>query len=39
MNGLYKMELIHSKRIWESVSEVEPATTGWVHWWNTARLH
>lgn len=39
VNGLYKAELIYSKRIWESVSEVELATMGWVHWWNTARLH
>ena len=33
------MELIYSKRVWESVSEVELATMGWVHWWNTSRLH
>src|SRR5699024_6862287 len=39
VNSLYKAELIYSKRIWESVSEVELATMGWVHWWNTARLH
>ena len=39
VNGLYKAELIYSKRIWESVSEVELATMGWVHWWNMARLH
>ncbi len=39
VNGLYKAELIYSKRIWESVSEVEFATMGWVHWWNTSRLH
>lgn len=39
VNGLYKAELIYSKRIWESVSEVELATMGWVHWWNTSRLH
>ena len=39
VNGLYKAELIYSKRIWESVSEVELATMGWVHWQNTARLH
>ena len=35
VNGLYKTELIYSKRIWDSVSEVELATMGWVHWWNT----
>lgn len=39
VNGLYKAELIYSRRIWESVSEVELATMGWVHWWNTSRLH
>ena len=39
VNGLYKADLIYSKRIWESVSEVELATMGWVHWWNTSRLH
>ncbi|GEE02186.1 integrase [Gordonia spumicola] len=39
VNGLYKAELIYSKRIWESVSEVELATMGWVDWWNTSRLH
>ncbi len=39
VNGLYEAELIHSKRIWESISEVELATMGWVHWRNTARLH
>ncbi len=39
VNGLYKTELIYSKRIWDSVSEVELATMGWVHWWNTPRLH
>ena len=39
VNGLYTAELIHAKRIWESVEAVELATMGWVHWWNTARLH
>ncbi|WP_374928272.1 IS3 family transposase [Kytococcus sedentarius] len=39
VNGLYKAELIHSKRLWESTEAVELATMGWVHWWNTQRLH
>ena len=39
MNGLFKAGLIHAKRVWESVEAVEMATMGWVHWWNTARLH
>ncbi|MCK6057910.1 integrase core domain-containing protein [Micrococcus luteus] len=30
---------MHSRRLWESVEAVELATMGWVHWWNTARLH
>ncbi len=39
VSGLYKAELIHSKRVWESTEAVELATMGWVHWWNTARLY
>ena len=39
VNGLYKAELIHAKRVWESTEAVELATMGWVHWWNTTRLH
>ena len=39
VNGLFKAELIHSQRIWESTQAVEIATMGWVHWWNTKRLH
>ena len=39
VNGLFKAGLIHAKRVWESVEAVELATMGWVHWWNTQRLH
>ena len=39
VNGLDKAELIHAKRVWESVEAVELATMGWAHWWDTARLH
>lgn len=39
VNGLYKAELIHARRVWESTEAVELATMGWVHWWNTTRLH
>ncbi|MCV7584337.1 integrase core domain-containing protein [Micrococcus luteus] len=39
VNGLYKAELIHSKRVWESVEAAELATMGWVHWWNMQRRH
>lgn len=38
VNGLYKAERIHTKKIWESIEAVEPATMGWMHWWNTQRL-
>ena len=38
VNGLYKTELIYSRR-WESLMEVEFATMNWVHWWNNQRLH
>jgi putative transposase len=39
VNGLYKAELIHRRRHWRTVEEVELATSRWVHWWNTQRLH
>lgn len=39
VNGLYKAELIHARRAWPSVTEVEFATMSWVHWWNHQRLH
>lgn len=38
VNGLYKSELIYSRR-WESVWDVEYATMNWVYWWNNERLH
>ena len=37
--GLYKSELITMRGPWRTVEDVEQATLGWVHWWNTARLH
>ncbi len=37
--GLYKCELITMRGPWRTVEEVEVATLGWVHWWNTTRLH
>ncbi|HEV2069280.1 MAG TPA: IS3 family transposase, partial [Acidimicrobiales bacterium] len=37
--GLYKSELITMRGPWRTVEEVEVATLGWVHWWNTTRLH
>ncbi len=37
--GLYKSELIFNRGPWRTVEDVELATLGWVHWWNTSRLH
>lgn len=38
--GLYKTELIdRHQRSWPSPQQVETATAGWVHWFNTRRLH
>jgi transposase InsO family protein len=39
VHGLYKAELIHPRGPWRSVTQVELATAGWVHWWNERRLH
>jgi len=39
INGLYKTELIRPRGPWRTVEEVELATLGWVHWFNTERLH
>ena len=41
VNGLYKTELIRGpgQGPWRDVDQVELATLGWVHWWNTERLH
>jgi transposase InsO family protein len=39
VNGLYKAELIHRRKPWRSVSQVELATLEWVWWWNNQRLH
>ena len=39
VNGLYKAELIHRHGSWRSIDQVELATSEWVHWWNTGRLH
>ena len=41
VNSLYKTELIRGpdQGPWRTVEDVELATLGWVHWWNTERLH
>jgi putative transposase len=40
INGLYKSELIYNetKGPWRTIEDVELATLGWVHWWNTKRI-
>jgi putative transposase len=39
--GLYKAELIRgpAQGPWKTIDHVELATSGWVHWHNTERLH
>ena len=41
VNALFKTELIRGPRQgpWRTVDDVELATLGWVHWWNTDRIH
>jgi putative transposase len=41
VNGLYKTELIRGpdQGPWRTIDDVELATLGWVHWYNTQRLH
>jgi len=39
VNSLYKAELIRNQGPWKGVDDVELATLGWVHWFNTSRLH
>ena len=40
-NSLYKAELIRGpdRRPWRTIEDVELATLGWVHWFNTDRIH
>jgi len=40
-NSLYKAELIYGpdQGPWKTIEDVELATLGWVHWFNTQRLH
>jgi putative transposase len=37
--GLYKTELIKPQGPWHNKNEVEIATTAWVEWYNSRRLH
>ena len=41
VNSLYKAELIRGPQQgpWRTIDDVELATLGWVHWWNTQRIH
>ena len=41
VNALYKTELIRgpAQGPWRTIDDVELATLGWVHWWNTQRIH
>ena len=41
VNAAYKSELIRGpgQGPWKTVEDVELATLGWVHWFNTERLH
>ena len=41
VNAAYKSELIRGPGHgpWKTVEDVELATLGWVHWYNTERLH
>ncbi len=39
VNALFKTELIRRQGPWRAVDDVELATLGWVHWFNTTRLH
>jgi len=36
--GLYKTELIHPRRPWNSLEDLELATLEWVWWFNNHRL-
>lgn len=39
LNGTYKAELIHRHRPWKTRQQAEFATTEWIDWYNTTRLH
>ncbi|MCQ3814685.1 MAG: integrase core domain-containing protein, partial [Acidimicrobiia bacterium] len=41
LNALYKTELIRGPghRPWRTIDDIELATLGWMHWYNTARIH
>jgi len=39
VNGLYKAECVDQDGPFTNFADVLEATAGWVHWYNTARLH
>ncbi len=39
INGLYKTELIKSRKPWKGADDVEIATAKWVDWFNHRRLY
>ena len=41
VNALFKTELVRgpNQGPWRTINDVELATLGWVHWWNTQRIH
>jgi putative transposase len=39
LNGLYKTECYYRKESWSDVQEIELATSEWVAWYNSRRLH
>jgi len=38
-NSLYKTKLIHQRRPWRTIEQVELTTLEYVWWWNNTRLH
>ena len=38
INGLYKAEVIHRRRSWQRIEQVELETLDWVDWYNNRRL-
>jgi putative transposase len=39
LNGLYKTECIYRQESWADAQEIELATSSWVSWYNSRRLH
>ena len=39
LNGLYKTECIYRQESWTDARELELATSSWVAWYNSRRLH